>query len=206
MEILRNEKGFLITYKDIAGILGKEEDAIKKRAYRKSNFQDEELFKIAKHYEIDYSLINAQKEERETIVVDYYENNKVGLKKNPAYKNYYMDRELAKSYNPNYKDSDFKIICALDDTLDGGVLWIHEKDVVLLDVTYTNVDKPGMYVYECQNGKYLRASFINKLMDGTYSFTYPNPKYKEQIRTAEYLEEVKFRVVGRIIKNLMFFA
>lgn len=206
VEILQNEKRILITYKDLASILGKDEDTIKKRAYRKGNFKDDELFKIANYYDVDYALFAPEKEERETIVVDYYENHKVPLVKNPAFKNYYMDRELAKSYNPNYKDSDFKIMCALDDAMDGGELWIHTHDVVLLDVSYNEVITPAMYVYECQAGKYMRAAFIEIMMDGSYKFRYKNPKYKEQERTPEYLKEVGFKIVGRIIKNLMFFA
>lgn len=212
---IQANKKILVTFKELAIATSKEQDeetiakkeeALKRRAYRNGNFSDKEKFMIAKHFNIDVALFSEEKEERETIVVDYYENHKVPLIKNPAFKNYYMDRELAKSYNPNYKDSDFKILCALDDAMDGGELWIHTHDVVLLDVSYNEVIMPAMYVYECQNGKYMRAAFIEEQMDGNYKFTYKNAKYETQIRTPEFLEEVKFKVVGRIIKNLMFFA
>lgn len=206
VEILQNEKRILITYKDIASILDKDEDTIKKRAYRKGNFKDDELFKIANYYDVDYALFADEKEERETLVIDYYENDKLHLKKHPKHKKYYMDKDFASDYNPNYKASDFKILSAIDDTMDGGVLWIHEGDVVLLDVTIANADKPGMYVYECLGGKYMRAACIDRMMNGDYKFTYQNPKYEPQIRTPEELKEVGFKIVGRIIKNLMFFA
>lgn len=206
IDIVIKEKGFLVTYKDFASILDKDEEAIRRRMYRKGNLKNSEALKICEEYALDPALFFEIDEARETIVVEYYDNHKLKLRKNPKYKNYYMDRELANDYNPNYKDSDFKILCALDDTMDGGELWIRTNDVVLLDVSYNDVTRPGMYVYECLGGKYMRAAFIEIMMDGSYKFRYKNPKYKEQERTPKELEEVDFRVVGRIIKNLMFFA
>ena len=206
IEVIRRHK-YYISLADFAkNGLNSSADAVKKRITRKSELKYDEIFKIAKGFDLSPSLFFKKPERSETITIDYYENNKIQMYKNPSFKNYYMDRELARSYNPEYKDTDFKIICALDDKLDGGVLWLHEKDVLLLDTTYTDVTKPGMYVYECEGGRYIKGAIIEIMMDGNYKFSFSNPKYQDEIRTPEFLKKVEFKIVGRIIRNLMFFA
>lgn len=206
--ILQRELGHLVTFERIGEWIGKDEDALKMRSYRNGNCSDEELQKIANGAGINFSLFFKEDDEIEKthIKVPYYENGVYNFPKGDSYEKYfYFKKTSAYKYNPRYKESDFKIMCSLDDVLDGGKIPKKTGDIVLIDTSRRDPMDSGPYVYECHGGSYVKAAVIQVMMDNTYLFTYPNQVYKPQERNPDFLKKNKFRIVGRIIKNLDYF-
>lgn len=204
-KILQRELGHLVTYGHIGEWIEKDEDTIRMRSYRNGNCSDEELQRIATITGVNFSLFFKEEDEieKEHFKVYYYENGVFDFPKGISHKNFfYMKKTSAYKHNPNYKESDFKLVCALDDVLDGGEKPIKKGDVVLIDTSMKDPMIPGRYVYECHGGSYVRAADIQVMMDNSFLFTYPNKKYGSQERKQDFLKKVKFKIVGRIRHNL----
>lgn len=207
---------YYVSIKKWAELSNITEDGAKQRFRRKKKMPLYEAKAMVdrlneENIKFDFNIIkNAFQQQQETVRIDYYYNNKMCLEHSSSFSCYFMDTEFLKNYqetsNKHCTAEDLKLIMAIDDKLDGGELWVRKGNVVLVDTSYNDVIDSAYYVYECNGGEYISAARIEKLMDGSYKFTYPNEKYQTQLRDEKFLNEVKFRLIGRIIKNLMFFA
>lgn len=196
---------YYVTYNEIGEALSLSLPAVKKRISRDSDLKYDETFMLAKYFSLPVRLFFHAADVPHTIPVEYWDGARIRLERNPNMEKYYMDFEIAYKYNKNFDKNDFRIICMRGDKLNGGMLWCKDNDVLLLDVTKTDISKPGLYAYQCEDGNYVAMAWIEQVPEGVL-FKYTNSEYKDELRTPEFLTDVKFKVIGRIIKNLMFFA
>lgn len=196
---------YYITYSEFADKMGLTLSAVKKRIARNADLGYDEAFKMAKVFELPTRLFFHEADIPHTIPIEYWDEAKVRLERNPNMQKYYMDFEIAYSYNRRFDKDDFRIICMRGDKLAGGQMWCRDRDVLLLDTTKTDISKPGLYAYQCEDGNYVAMAWIEQTPEGVW-FRYTNKEYEDELRTPRFLDEVKFKVIGRIVKNLMFFA
>ena len=167
---------YLITKKAYAKACGKEISAIDSRFARKRKIPLMEAIQIGKNLGFKAELIKDWFTlVQESISIDYYFSDNFKLEKSPTFKCYYMDAELFNNYkdkfNNNCTSSDLKVITAIDDKLDGGLLWVRKGDVVLIDTSYNEVVDPAYYVYDCNDETYISAATIQKTMDNKLEFS-----------------------------------
>ena len=196
---------YYITYADFGEALGLSLSAVKKRIARDSDLKYDEAFVLAKTFELPTKLFFYKEHLPDVIPIEYWDEAKIRLERCPDMPKFYLDFAIALDYNPNFDKDDFRIICMRGDKLNGGHWRCKDGDVLLLDITKKDIAVPGCYAYECEDGNYVSMAYIQKLPSGDVSFKYTNP-VSEEVRSQDFLKEVKFKVIGRVIKNIMFFA
>ena len=73
-----------------------------------------------------------------------------------------------------------------------------------LDISATDINLSGIYAYETLGGTKIQISNVSTMTDGNVRFYYTNKVYSDEIRTQNRLNDLDFKVIGRIIKNLSF--
>lgn len=205
IKIVRKYK-FYITVKEFADALCLTSGAVNKRIQREGDLKYDEAFMLAKAFALPIKLFFQAEALPETIVVDYLELPKMHLYKDPNFQKYFLDFQIIYKYKRAYNKNDFKLVAMPNDKLSNpyGRLWIKYHDILLVDTSETDINNSGYYIYTC-GSDYISCAYIEKNFDGTVSFEFTNPETVET-RTEEFLQEAKFKVIARVIKNLYFFA
>lgn len=114
-----------------------------------------------------------------------------------------FDRELVENaWRQNPKN--LRILQMRSDKMHGGGYPLKGGHILIVDISLTDVANSGIFIYttEVNNKMEVFVSNINKYPDSSLRFYYTNPKYSEIIYSAEELKKMKFKVWGRIVKNL----
>ncbi len=142
------------------------------------------------------------KETPDAVEIIYYENpTLIETIKNPVITSIWLDRELI--HNVWLKDEkNLRTLQMPGDTMDGGETPIKNKDMLIVDISDTNIQASGIFVYTTKNGSLIFINGIKQSPDGTYRFYFRNSSYKEIHYTLDDLEKLGFKVIGRVIKNV----
>ena len=145
---------------------------------------------------------NAEKEIPDAVEIIYYENpTLIETIKNPVITSIWLDRELI--HNVWLKnEANLRTLQMPGDTMDGGETPIRNKDMLIVDISDTNIQESGIFVYTTKNGSLIFVNGIKQSPDGTYRFYFRNSSYKEIHYTLDDLEKLGFKVIGRVVKNI----
>ncbi|MCQ2975148.1 MAG: hypothetical protein MJ211_10130 [Bacteroidales bacterium] len=176
---------------------------VDKRLSNGSSLKYDEIFLLSKAYQIPIKLFfNADKLPK-YITIDYIDFSK----HHTNFKYYFMDFKVAYEYKRYFNYKDFKIYMMETDRLanPNGYLYIRANDVVLVDTSETSIKRAGLYLYQCNNKSYHSIAYIEENFNGSVDFTFTYPEKHTKNRTKQELEELKFVVVGRVLKNVFYF-
>ena len=145
---------------------------------------------------------NSNSNTPDAVEIIYYENpTLIETIKNPVITSIWMDRELIHDVWHKH-EKNLRTLQMLGDTMDGGETPIKNKDMLIVDISDTNIQASGIFVYTTKNGSLIFVNGIKQSPDGTYRFYFRNLNYKEIHYTLEDLEKLGFRVIGRVVKNI----
>lgn len=201
----------IISQTEIAKVLGISAVALNKRIIRKSELKVSEAAKLISHY--GCNILADYKDEDDNVSVfsgynenaieiSYYENPLVkNTIKNPLMISLWLDRELVR--NVWKKDEKTLRLAKMPgDGMNGGVLPIRNNDLLIIDTKDNDILSSGIYAYTTNEDNLIFINGIKQKMDGSVKFYYFNQNYNETIYNKEDLENVDFKIIGRIIKNM----
>lgn len=193
-----------IPLSDFAKTLCLAPQTVRKRIRNGSKLTYDEAHILSKEYNLPLKLFfNANTFPKiQPIEYIHFSNKK------PNFHRYYADTEILYSHKRYTNFNDYKIYMMDSNrlSLPYGNLWIKQGDVVLIDTSETNINNSGLYLYTCNNEKYKNISWVEVQIDGTVDFTFTYPELKTENRTQDWLKQQGFKVWGRVIKNINFFA
>lgn len=145
---------------------------------------------------------NETKQVPDAVEIIYYENpTLIETIKNPVITSIWMDRELI--HNVWLKnEKNLRTLQMPGDTMDGGETPIKNKDMLIVDISDTNIQASGIFVYTTKNASLIFINGIKQSPDGSYRFYFRNSSYKEIHYTLDDLERLEFKVIGRVVKNI----
>ena len=205
---IRLIKGRNIPYKDFAKALAIQPASVNKRLSRNSLITKADLKLLENHFEIS-NLLNISitpNEEKDFFKLKYYENKKItNLITNPLIEYINMDSNIVKLWHLDHNK--LKIIAMPGDKMEGSPnsqLCIRNRDVLLMDTASTDINMSGIYAYETLDGTKLQISYVAVMTNSNIRFYYSNDMYPDEVRTEQDLKNLKFKVIGRIVKNLSY--
>ena len=197
-------KGENITYNEFAKALGIKPASISKRLSRNSYISDKEMHLLEEYFGVDASC---SFDKDRFIRLHYYKNDNLKhIIENPLISEIYMDGEVVKNMWRVDPDN-LRLIAMPGDKMEGQPshqLHIRNRDVLLMDISATDINFSGIYAYETLGGTKIQISNVSTMTDGNVRFYYTNKVYSDEIRTQNRLNDLDFKVIGRIIKNLSF--
>lgn len=114
-----------------------------------------------------------------------------------------FDREIVENAWNRVPENQ-RIIKMRGDKMETGLYPLRNNDILIVDISQTNVAASGIYLYSTEiNGEL--DIFINnvyKRPDGSLKMSYFNPKYDDIIYSPEELKNMKFNVIARVVKNI----
>lgn len=172
--------------------------------YKRTNnvsLTDEEIEKIEHFFKI--KLKNRTICE-DAVEIKYFESKK--LKKtihNSLVTSAWLDKEIV--FDVWKRDpKNLRIIKMPGDRLDGGLYPFRSGDILLVDITKTDTLSPGIYVYTAYEEQYIAVARLAYRVSGKLQLTFNNPCYPTVEYSAEELDSIGFKIIGRVIKNLSF--
>ena len=154
---------------------------------------------------IDCPLEEIKEETKEKyVVIPYWEHEKHKEKVvNPCFTEFLLD--VQKLINVYGRSADgLKIIAMTGDEMDGGATPIKNNDILIIDTKVNNTSSSGIYFYITNKSVFVRR--IAEIEGTGLYFSVDNPIYTDvlnDIKTYKELEEVGFKVIGKVIGNEM---
>lgn len=194
LETLQNLIGVKPSAKMLVDILGfSSEKVVYTRAQRNSNYSDDEIALIEKHYGID--LMGDNCVEVEHIHINPSCGNGTVVFDNAEVTSVKLGRELVKSILKISNPQNLKIFTACGDSMES---IIEDKDTLLVDTGRTDYNNGGIFVLTINNEWYVKR--LRLRVTGELDIISDNDKYPiETIRPDSGLE---IAIKGRVIKNL----
>lgn len=125
---------------------------------------------------------------------------------NSNLRSYWTDKELIGVWKR--EASNLRIINMFTDKMDGGRYPIYKDDVLLIDITDTQLASTGVYVFTTEiNGvKTLSICGIRYGLEDRLNkqavIYYTNDKYEDKVFSLEIFQKAKLKVIGRVLKDL----
>ena len=98
-----------------------------------------------------------------------------------------------------------RIIAMPGEEMNGGSYPLKNGDILLIDISQVDLSNSGVYFVTTQNNKMVFVRRLLELMFGSISSSVDNPVYAPQVNktlSPKQLQEIDFKVVGRVIKNM----
>lgn len=114
-----------------------------------------------------------------------------------------FDREIVENAWNRIPENQ-RIIKMRGDKMETGLYPLRNNDILMVDISQTNVADSGIYLYSTEvNGELeIFINNVTKRPDGALIMSYFNPKYQEIIYTPQELNNMNFKVIARVVKNL----
>lgn len=145
---------------------------------------------------------------QDALVIDYWEGCDYCIQdlKNPLMRPKVADKQLIENIW-GMDSSQLCIVAMPGDRMDGGVNPIKDKDVLLIDLSDTNIANSGIFLYTANgnNASIARVSIDIEVNaennEKIVRFDFDNPNKVPKKYTMSYLEKVNFKVIGRVREN-----
>lgn len=98
------------------------------------------------------------------------------------------------------KPENLRIIAMPDNRMDGEPLYVKRTNILFIDIADTNYANGGIYFYISKD-KIAGVARIRVDMEGNVIFSFDNPLYNPKKFTIKQLEELKFKIIGRMVCN-----
>lgn len=136
------------------------------------------------------------------VIIPYWEHDKHKEKVvNPCFTELLLD--VQKLINIYGRSADgLKIIAMTGDEMDGGATPIKNNDILIIDTKVNNTSSSGIYFYITNKSVFVRR--IAEIEGKGLYFSVDNPLYTDVLnntKTYAELEEVGFKVIGKVIGN-----
>lgn len=136
------------------------------------------------------------------VIIPYWEHDKHKEKVvNPCFTEFLLD--VQKLINVYGRSADgLKIIAMTGDEMDGGATPIKNNDILIIDTKVNNTSSSGIYFYITNKSVFVRR--IAEIEGKGLYFSVDNPLYTDVLndtKTYKELEEVGFKVIGKVIGN-----
>lgn len=205
--ILEQAEKRKITHEEIANIFNCTQEAITTRIKRGSEIKATELRLITKKYPNSKTqLLNKLGFDMpDAVEIVYYDNPKLtNIIKNPAITSIWLDRELV--HNKWHKnEKDLRTISMPGDNMNGGIDPIFNGDMLIIDISSTDVQRSGIYAFTTRGETKLFVNILRQRVNGDVEFSHWNPNYDLSVRSAEELKQLDFKIIGRMIKPMELF-
>lgn len=111
------------------------------------------------------------------------------------------DKNFILSLNKSCEN--IRLIRIFNKKMDGGAYPYRENDIAYIDLGDCDYTDGGIYVFstEIEDKKHLFIGMLNPNIDGDVVISYKNSVLPPKIRTIEQLQNVKFKVIGRVFYN-----
>lgn len=86
--------------------------------------------------------------------------------------------------------------------MDGGDYPIRINNILIVDLSCTDIRKRGVYLYTTHNNKHAFIHGLWRKSEDVIESYYFNPSYATNDRSVQEMEDIGFKVYGRIVKNL----
>lgn len=193
---------------------GIKSSAMTNRKNRNGNFSLEELIKIAQYYNVEVSKLAKDKIKIDIPNVNTFSQaQKFEIKyceelpdeyKTPSVTSKWEDIEIIENLWGRKKE-DLRIIPMLGSSLEGYWYPIKNRDLLLIDTSITDLTKSGIFLFSTRNNTNLFIRELILQLDGSVLLRAYEPNGNREAKyTAEQLEELDFRVIGRVFKNINF--
>lgn len=103
------------------------------------------------------------------------------------------------------KPENLRIIAMPGEEMDGGSYPLKNGDILLIDISQRDLSNSGVYFVTTKNNQMVFVRRLLELMFDSISSSVDNPVYAPQVNktlSPKQLEEMDFRVIGRVIKNM----
>lgn len=195
---------------EIAQILGVTKQAITNRITKGIEFSNNELMLLSKHYKVDLVNLDTQNkiisnliQNADRVEINYWENLPEKLKK-PKVASVWFDREIIENQwglNPE----NLCIVPMVGDSLTNYWYPIRNGDILIIDTKVENIMGNGVYFGTSRNNSrlWIREMCIDINLNVEFRSYSPSGEEKK-VYTLKELEEVDFKLIGKVIKNVSF--
>lgn len=136
------------------------------------------------------------------VEIKYYKNSNLKTDiKTSAITSVWFDRELVENIWQMIPEN-LRITTMLGDKMDSGSYPMRKNDILIMDISDTDITKAGVYAFTTHNDTYMFINGVNRRFDGTWRFYFYNKNYPEKILTDAEVEKAGIKIIGRIVKNL----
>lgn len=193
-----------ITYEEIAKILGKKSgNVVRNWSYRKRELEEFEIQKLDEVY------CNKTSQNK----TDYIPDDKIEIKywqllpkelKNPKIRSVWFDDEIINNAW-NIKANSLVIVPMISDALSHYWYPIYNGDILIVDTSQNNILECGLYFATSQNNSRYWIREIDVLANETIEFRrYSSGGKIVKTYTRKELQDVDFKIIGKVIKNVSF--
>lgn len=211
-DVLFNRLQNLINYKpsqsEIGKILGLRQTALSGRANRNSNFTDEEIEKIENYYNIRLISDNTKCDilhfpPGDRIEISYWQELPEELQ-NPKIMSVWFDREIIENAW-GMSAEHLCIIPMIGDKMTRYWYPIRSNDILIVDTSKDYIMGNGVYFATSRDNTRFWIREMQVLINNDIEFKGFSPSGDTtKVFTKNELEEVGFRLVGKVIKNVSF--
>ncbi len=115
----------------------------------------------------------------------------------------HVDTELVENHWRRKRENLF-IIPMQGDSLSSYIYPCQNRDILIIDVSSNIPTREGLYVYSAHNNTMIFVAKLSQSVDGTIKVEKfeKNGEVTEKKITPEKQQEVDFRVIGRVVKNV----
>ena len=201
-----------VTKNQIGSVIGLSRQTVHRNKDRK--LEEKDIIKLEKEFDISiprtYSIIERATSDKDLsgrfVDIPYWhdekcENQKI---KDKSVTSIVLDLELI-THKLNCKPENLRIIAMPGEEMDGGTYPLKNGDILLIDTSQKDYSNSGVYFVTTQNNKMVFVRRLLELMYGSISSSVDNPIYAPQVNktlSQKQLEEIDFKIIGRVIKNL----
>ena len=201
-----------VTRNQIGSVIGLSRQTVHRNKDRK--LEEKDIIKLEKEFDISiprtYSIIERATSDKDLsrrfVDIPYWhdekcENQKI---KDKSVTSIVLDLELI-THKLNCKPENLRIIAMPGEEMDGGTYPLKNGDILLIDTSQKDYSNSGVYFVTTQNNKMVFVRRLLELMYGSISSSVDNPIYAPQVNktlSQKQLEEIDFKIIGRVIKNL----
>ena len=201
-----------VTKNQIGSVIGLSRQTVHRNKDKK--LEEKDIIKLEKEFDISiprtYSIIERATSDKDLshrfVDIPYWhdekcENQKI---KDKSVTSIVLDLELI-THKLNCKPENLRIIAMPGEEMDGGTYPLKNGDILLIDTSQKDYSNSGVYFVTTQNNKMVFVRRLLELMYGSISSSVDNPIYAPQVNktlSQKQLEEIDFKIIGRVIKNL----
>lgn len=185
---------------EVARILGVVPSSITSRINGTNDIKISELEKIEEH--VGHKIYRAEGiKQTEQIEIPYLEIEGTKVKHPFVEDGLELKRSFIKKIWGKTPEN-LRIMTMQGNNMNFGEYSIKNNDILVIDVSSTKYSKPGIYVYTSARNTGLNVSGLQEKANGNLVMLNYNKDYVDEEYTLEQLQAMKFKVIGRMVKNM----
>lgn len=206
------ELNITMSARKISQIWGMDEASFSRKKRLGSDIKYENLLQLEQYLNINLTSINHQKSINKTSIINqmpvidrieitYWSELPEELK-NPNIVSCWFDREVIEN-SWGMSAEHLSIITMVGDKMSRYWYPIRSGDILIIDTSQNHIMDNGVYFATSQNNTRFWIREMTEQLDGSIEFrAYPQNEIITKVYTKQQLNDVGFRVIGKVIKNV----